>query len=79
MRAITTTVPSEGELFKKILGDEWKKLHPDIQRRFDKNPLPGKTFLCHRNDAPTQFNIRIEIRHCLFGTTFTTAEHSSRC
>ncbi|MBI3229674.1 MAG: DUF4166 domain-containing protein [Burkholderiales bacterium] len=32
---------------------------------------PGKTFLCHRNDSPTQFNIRIEIRHCLFGTTFT--------
>lgn len=192
--------PSEGELFKKILGPEWKKLHADIQRRFDKNPepgkplyytgslselscsrvgkllgfltmpliqgalipfddadfpvdiqvyskpdcpfifkqriyrlhgrkpiqftsymresakgevleyvgmglgmklvlhvedgnlyftsdgyfwdifgwrlplpgilTPGKTFLCHRNDSPNQFNIRIEIRHCLFGTTF---------
>lgn len=34
--------PSEGELFKKILGPEWQKLHPDIQRRFDKNPEPGK-------------------------------------
>ncbi|WP_317201546.1 DUF4166 domain-containing protein [Janthinobacterium sp.] len=34
---------------------------------------PGKTFLCHRNDSPGQFNIRIEIRHCLFGTTFTQA------
>lgn len=34
--------PSEGELFKKILGPEWRKLHPDIQARFDKNPLPGK-------------------------------------
>lgn len=34
--------PSEGELFKKILGPAWKTLHPDIQRRFDKNPLPGK-------------------------------------
>ena len=35
-------VRSEGELFKKILGAEWQRLHPDIQRRFDKNPLPGK-------------------------------------
>jgi hypothetical protein len=34
--------PSEGELFKKILGPAWTALHPDIQRRFDKNPLPGK-------------------------------------
>jgi hypothetical protein len=33
--------PSEGELFKKILGPEWKKLHIDIQNRFDKNPAPG--------------------------------------
>lgn len=32
---------------------------------------PGKTFLCHRNDNPSQFNIRIEIKHCLFGRTFT--------
>ena len=32
---------------------------------------PGKTFLCHCNDNPAQFNIRIEIRDCLFGTTFT--------
>lgn len=32
---------------------------------------PGKTFLCHRNDNAEQFNIRIEIKHCLFGTTFT--------
>lgn len=193
--------PSEGELFKKILGAEWRKLHPDIQTRFDKNPAPGKplhytgtlselkcsrlgkllgyltmpmikgalipfndanfpvdiqvyskqncpfifkqriyrlhqrkpiqftsymcesekgevleyvgmglgmklvlhvhegnlyftsdgyfwdifgyriplpgiftpgkTYLCHRNDNPGQFNIRIEIKHCLFGTTFT--------
>jgi hypothetical protein len=35
-------IPSEGELFKKILGPEWRKLHPDIQARFDKNPLPGQ-------------------------------------
>lgn len=34
---------------------------------------PGKTFLVHRNDAPDRFNIRIEIRHCLFGTTFVQA------
>lgn len=33
---------SEGELFKKILGDEWLKLHPDIQARFEKNPEPGR-------------------------------------
>lgn len=35
-------IPSEGELFKKILGPTWRKLHPDIQARFDKNPVPGK-------------------------------------
>lgn len=194
-------IPSEGELFRKILGEEWKKLHPDIQARFAKNPevgkplyytghlseltcsrlgkflglitkplikgaliphsdkdfpvdiqvyskadcpfifkqriyrlhnrkpiqftsymresekgevleyvgaglgmklllhihegnlyftsdgyfwdvlgfriplpgifTPGKTFLRHCNDSPNQFNIRIEIKHCLFGTTFT--------
>jgi len=32
---------------------------------------PGKTFLCHQNDSPGEFNIRIEIKHCLFGKTFT--------
>ncbi|WP_418150615.1 DUF4166 domain-containing protein [Variovorax atrisoli] len=31
-----------GELFKKILGAAWLGLHPDIRRRFDKNPSPGK-------------------------------------
>ena len=31
-------VVSEGELFKKILGEEWQKLHPDIQARFERNP-----------------------------------------
>ncbi len=35
-------IPSEGELFKKILGEEWKKLHPDIQTRFARNPAPNK-------------------------------------
>lgn len=39
---IVTVIPSEGELFKKILGPEWRKLHIDIQRRFNKNPAPGK-------------------------------------
>jgi uncharacterized protein len=34
--------PSEGELFKKILGAAWQGLHADIRRRFDKNPSPGK-------------------------------------
>jgi hypothetical protein len=35
-------IPSEGELFKKILGPEWRRLHPEIQARFDKNPTPGR-------------------------------------
>ena len=34
---------------------------------------PGKTFLCHHNRSPSEFDIRIEIRHPLFGTTFTQA------
>ena len=38
-------IASEGELFKKILGSEWARLHPDIRRRFDKNPAPGKPLL----------------------------------
>lgn len=35
-------VVSEGELFRKILGPRWAELHPDIQRRFGKNPMPGR-------------------------------------
>ncbi len=35
-------LPSEGELFRKILGSRWRELHPDIQHRFYKNPSPGK-------------------------------------
>ena len=132
-------IPSEGELFKKILGREWGKLHPDCawifkQRTYrlrDREPVmftsymaespkgevleyvgaglgmklvldvrdgnlhfesdgyfwelfgvriplpglitPGKTFLCHRNNNANQFDIRIEIRRALFGTTFTQA------
>jgi hypothetical protein len=34
--------PSEGRLFKKILGSEWNLLHPDIQERFGHNPQPDK-------------------------------------
>ncbi|MBJ7313556.1 DUF4166 domain-containing protein [Rugamonas sp. CCM 8940] len=36
------SIPSEGELFKKVLGPAWGGLHPDIQARFDKNPAPGQ-------------------------------------
>ena len=32
---------------------------------------PGKTYFCHRNNHFNQFDIRIEIRHALFGTMFT--------
>ncbi|MET1076456.1 MAG: DUF4166 domain-containing protein [Pseudomonas sp.] len=35
----------EGELFKRILGERWRALHPDIQRRFECNPLPGQPLL----------------------------------
>ena len=41
-RAPTDAGPSEGELFRKIMGRDWLGLHPDIQRRFEKNPQPGK-------------------------------------
>ncbi len=39
---MTKNIPSEGELFKKILAERWGLLHPDIQRRFDKNPSVNK-------------------------------------
>ncbi|MCH8620873.1 DUF4166 domain-containing protein [Undibacterium sp. TS12] len=42
MSAGDNMIVSEGELFRKILGREWQKLHPDIQARFAKNPEPGK-------------------------------------
>ena len=32
---------------------------------------PGKVFLSHCNDNPSQFNIRIEIKHGVFGVSFT--------
>lgn len=34
--------PCEGELFKKSLGPEWQKLHPDIRKRFRANPSPDQ-------------------------------------
>jgi hypothetical protein len=37
--------PSEGELFKRILGVRWSDLHADIRHRFDKNPELGKPLL----------------------------------
>ncbi len=39
---MTSAPVSEGELFKKVLGDRWQKLSPNIQRRFDRNPQPGR-------------------------------------
>ncbi len=41
MDAKVRPLRSEGR-FKKIMGDKWSRLHPDIQRRFDKNPVPGQ-------------------------------------
>ena len=38
---ISISYSSEGELFKHLLGSEWNNLHPDIQKRFEKNPSPG--------------------------------------
>ncbi len=48
---------SEGELFKKILGEQWKNLHPDIQERFEKKPLP---------DKPLQYQGVLEELSCSF-------------
>jgi hypothetical protein len=48
--------------FWQILG--WRIHLPDLL-------TPGKVFLSHCNDDPSQFNIRIEIKHSAFGTSFT--------
>lgn len=48
---------SEGELFKKILGEKWLNLHPDIRRRFDKNPTPGN---------PLKYEGKLEELNCSF-------------
>ncbi len=47
MLQIIKPLKSEGELFKKIMGEEWTRLHPDIQKRFDKNPLADKPLRYH--------------------------------
>lgn len=58
-------VAGEGELFRKVLGAEWNKLHPDIQRRFAKNPAPGK---------PLQYYGTLgELRASRFGKLLATA------
>ena len=48
---------SEGELFKKVMGEKWFKLHPDIQARFEKNPLPG---------SPLKYRGNLEEISCSF-------------
>lgn len=48
---------SEGELFKKILGPKWLGLHPAIQKRFEKNPLPG---------TPLKYTGELEELSCSF-------------
>ena len=57
MNAETLTVnySSEGELFKHILGAKWNRLHPDIQKRFEKNPVPG---------SPLKYTGRLEELSC---------------
>ena len=40
-----TKIRSEGEMIKWALGDQWKDLCPDIQRRFEKNPDIGKPLI----------------------------------
>lgn len=51
----SSRAPSEGELFKKILGPAWGGLHPDIQARFDSNPAPGQ---------PLHYSGRLTQLHC---------------
>jgi len=49
MKPTKALIRSEGELFKKVMGGQWLQLHPDIQKRFEKNPLPGYP-LCYRGE-----------------------------
>lgn len=37
----------EGELFRAVMGADWLRLHPDIRRRFEKNPQPGRPLRYH--------------------------------
>ncbi len=53
----TEFLKSEGELFKKIMGKEWLRLHPDIQKRFEKNPVPG---------SPLKYRGSLEELSCSF-------------
>lgn len=41
------TFTSEGALFRYKLGEEWNRLHPDVQKRFEKDPAPGKPLAYH--------------------------------
>ena len=70
------SIPSEGGLFRKILrvlGYNTRPMMIGVRVPLPVLLTPGKTFLCHRNDSASQFDIRIEIRHPVFGTTFTQA------
>lgn len=53
----TVAFKSEGELFREVMGAEWAKLHPDIQKRFEKNPAP---------DAPLRYCGALEELSCSF-------------
>lgn len=35
---------SEGDIIKSLVGNQWGKLHPDIQRRFNQNPQLDKPY-----------------------------------
>lgn len=37
----TSKYASEGELFKKIMGEDWYKLNPNIQKRFSEKTYPN--------------------------------------
>ena len=54
------------DFIKKSAGPSERELFKRILGLEWQKPQPDK-----QNDNPSQFNIRIEIKHCLFGTTFT--------
>ena len=62
---------SEGDLFKKVLGAAWLQLHPDIQRRFDKVPVPGHP-LFYRGQLSELSSSRVGK---LLGTLCTSPPH----
>lgn len=53
----STAFGSEGELFREVMGDKWSNLHPEIQKRFEKNPAPG---------APLRYRGVLEELSCSF-------------